>query len=178
MEYENLTLRDLRPNDLPLLLELLQKIDIFDADDRSVAMELLTIIIEQPTQKEYCCIVASDSEDNPLGYSCFGPTPLTEGTFDLYWIVVYPSYAGQGIGSQLLLAVEDRIRQEHGRMLIIETSSKESYARTRQFYRKNGFCLAETIKDFYRQGEDRVTYLKRLIYTPKTDVIERSPIPG
>ena len=39
--------------------------------------------------------------DAVLGYYCIGPTPATEGTFDLYWIAVEPSLHGRGVGSAL-----------------------------------------------------------------------------
>ncbi len=146
----NISLRNLKTNDLPLLADILAGIAVFDQDDRKVAMELLTIILEQPDQKDYLGIVAAGPGDAPVGYACFGPTPLTDGTFDLYWIAVDFACAGQGIGSRLLRAVEEQVRQRQGRLLVLETSSTQCYAQTRQFYLKTGYTLAETIKDFYR----------------------------
>ncbi len=158
----NIVLRDLKTSDRAPLASLLARIAVFDAEDRSVAMELLGIVLEQPGQKDYLCIVAAGPKDMPLGYACFGPTPLTEGTFDLYWIAVDPACAGQGVGTRLLQGVEEQVRQAQGRMMVLETSSMQCYAQTRQFYLKCGYTLAETIPDFYCEGEDRVTYLKRL----------------
>jgi hypothetical protein len=59
-------------------------------------------------------------------------------------------------------AIEDCIRQNHGRLLVIETSSKSTYANTQRFYLKCGCKLGEAIKDFYREGEDRLTFVKYL----------------
>jgi ribosomal protein S18 acetylase RimI-like enzyme len=157
----NVILRDLKTSDQAALAELLARVAVFDQADCSIAMELLTIILEQPEQTDYRCIVAAGPSNVPLGYACFGPTPLTEGTFDLYWIAVDPAYAGQGIGSRLLQAVEEQVRWMRGRLLVLETSSTQCYAQTRHFYLKIGYTLVETIPDFYREGEDRVTYLKR-----------------
>jgi len=97
-----------------------------------------------------------------LGYLCYGPTPLTEGTYDLYWIAVDPDYAGQGIGTRLLKHFENEVRRKQGYLIVIETSSTPEYTDTREFYLRKGYLLAETIKDFYRRGEDRVTYTKYL----------------
>jgi len=36
------------------------------------------------------------------GYACYGPTPLTQGVYDLYWIVVDPQLSGKGFGRYLL----------------------------------------------------------------------------
>ena len=93
---------------------------------------------------------------------CFGPTPLTQGTFDLYWIAVDPACCARGVGTRLLLAAEEVMRSQYGRLVLIETSSGGGYELTRQFYLKNGYTLAETIPDFYRPGEDRVTFTKYL----------------
>ncbi len=90
------------------------------------------------------------------------PYSLTDGTFDLYWIAVDPAWAGQGVGTLLLRRVESMLKEDNGRLIVIETSSSQQYALTRQFYEKNGYVLAETIKNFYRPGEDRVTFVKYL----------------
>ena len=156
------TLRLMNENDRQGLKSMLAGIPSFDADDQAVALELIDAAILDPEQKDYLFLLAVDEADQPIGYACYGPTPLTDGTYDLYWIAVVADLSGKGIGTSLLKAVEKDIQQRKGRMLIIETSSSEEYKKTRQFYIKNGYPLAETIKDFYRPGEDRVTFIKRL----------------
>jgi GNAT superfamily N-acetyltransferase len=154
-------IRSINRSDRPLLAKLLARISSFDLEDQAMALELIDIFLEQPGQKDYFFSLAVNDEDHPVGYACFGPTPLTQGTFDLYWIVVDPELAGQGVGTLLLHFVEHIILSCWGRMLVIETSSAENYACARNFYLKNGYILIETIQDFYRPGEDRVTYIKR-----------------
>ncbi len=153
--------RYLKPQDREPLRQLLRKIDAFDEEDHVTAMELINIAIESPEQKDYLFILAGSDEGSCIGYACYGPTPLTQGTYDLYWIAVDPAWARQGIGTRLLRAVEEVIREARGRMMVIETSSSERYERTRHFYLKNGYHLEETIPDFYQPGENRVTYIKR-----------------
>jgi len=157
----NIRLRNLKPQDCPILERLLSRISIFGKDDEVFAMELIYHALGQADQKDYSFFIAVNDDDCPVGYTCYGPTPLTEGTFDLYWIVVDPTFSGQGIGTILMTAVEEEIRKMKGRMIIIETSSGQHYALTHKFYLKNGYQLAETIQDFYREGEDRVTYTKK-----------------
>ncbi len=106
--------------------------------------------------------MAEDEANTVVGYLCYGPTPLTVGTYDLYWVAVDPEFAGQGIGTLLLEHFENELRRVKGRLIVIETSSSQNYGATRQFYLKNGYHLAEAIKDFYQIGEDRVTYTKYL----------------
>jgi GNAT superfamily N-acetyltransferase len=154
-------LRQLNSNDRHGLESMLAGIPSFDTDDQSVALELVDIALNDPEQIDYLFLLAVDGSDQPIGYACYGPTPLTDGTYDLYWIAVSSDLSGKGIGTSLLQAVEEDIKSRNGRMLIIETSSSEGYEKTRQFYLKNAYPLVETIKDFYRSGEDRVTFIKR-----------------
>jgi GNAT superfamily N-acetyltransferase len=154
-------LRQLNSNDRHGLESMLAGIPSFDTDDQSVALELVDIALNDPEQIDYLFLLAVDGSDQPIGYACYGPTPLTDGTYDLYWIAVSSDLSGKGIGTSLLQAVEEDIKSRNGRMLIIETSSSDGYEKTRQFYLKNAYPLVETIKDFYRSGEDRVTFIKR-----------------
>jgi GNAT superfamily N-acetyltransferase len=156
-------LRVLNNQDRHGLEKMLSTIPAFDDDDQAVALELVDIALDDPAQTDYLFLLAVDAADQPIGYACYGPTPLTEGTFDLYWIAVTADLAGKGIGTSLLQAVEEDIQRRNGRMLIIETSSSDGYEKTRQFYLKNGYPLVETIQDFYRPGEDRVTFIKRFM---------------
>ena len=158
----DIKIRDMRPSDLPDLEKMINRIVEFNLEDRNIAMELLTINATQPEQRDYLVILAVDEQDALLGYACYGATPLTIGTFDLYWIAVDPDWAGKGIGSQLIRIVEGLVKKENGRMLVIETSSSTAYDKTRQFYLKNNYEMVQSIKDFYSEGEDRVTYLKRI----------------
>ena len=157
-----ITFRDLHTTDRPILADLLSGVQDFDLDDQVIAIELIDIAIQQPEQTDYYFQVAADQDDHAVGYACYGPTPLTDGTYDLYWIAVEPAIAGQGIGTMLLKAVEAEIRRRNGRMVVIETSSNPIYELTRKFYLKNGYVLAESIPDFYREGENRNTYIKRV----------------
>jgi ribosomal protein S18 acetylase RimI-like enzyme len=102
--------------------------------------------------------------DELVGYACWGPTPGTEGTYDLYWIVVDPARQGQGVGTELLTAVEQQLAREHGRLLVVETSSRADYAATRAFYERRGYARAATIPGYYAPGDDLVIYLKDLTH--------------
>ena len=155
-------------SDRPALVRLLSRVQEFDDVDIAIALELLGVYLSNSTQKDYIFRVAITEQNLMAGFICYGPTPLTEGTYDLYWIAVDPAYAGQGIGTQLIEQMEYDLIAHHVRLVIIETSSARKYILTRQFYLKNGYFLAEVIPDFYRWGEDRVTFAKFL----SSDIID------
>jgi len=149
------TLEDRSP-----ILEILHRTRMFTPLEIEVARELIDAWLYHPEQKDYILYTA-EGEGKVTGYVCYGPTPATEGSFDLYWIAVDPLYQRSGIGKELLLFTEKRIQECNGRLIIIETSSQEKYAPTRSFYERNGYTLEARIKDFYRVGDDRLIYVKR-----------------
>jgi ribosomal protein S18 acetylase RimI-like enzyme len=100
------------------------------------------------------------------GYACFGPHPLTQGTYDLYWIVVAPAAQGHGIGHALLARVEAEVQARGGRLLLVETSGTPAYAPARQFYESSGYRCEATIHDFYAPGDNLVIFSKDLGQAP------------
>jgi ribosomal protein S18 acetylase RimI-like enzyme len=138
----------------------------FTEDEVRSAMELVDLAQEHPERGEYIVHVLEEPDSGPKkmiqGYVLYGPAPRTEGVFDLYWIAVDPKQQGQGIGQLLLRFVENEVRRQRGRMLLIETSSKESYAPTLRFYERSGYDEISRIKDFYRIENDKVVYCKKL----------------
>ena len=153
-------LRELRADDLAGLEQILAATGAFTPAEVAVAMELLEIVVNQPEQRDYEVAVA-EVLGKAAGYVLFGPVPATEGNFDLYWIAVDPAAQGSGVGQRLLEHVEEEIRRRQGRMVCLETSSQGGYSRARSFYEKAGYQLESRIRDFYRPGDDRLTYVKR-----------------
>ena len=109
----------------------------------------------------YAFLGAFTPEDKLVGYACYGPTPDTDRTFDLYWIAVDPGAQGSGGGTRLLTEVERKLQGQNARMLIVETSSRSQYAPTRHFYAKRGYAEAARVREFYAPLDDRIIFTKR-----------------
>jgi len=101
------------------------------------------------------------------GFACFGPTPATDRTYDLYWIAVDRNAQGTGCGSRLLAEVERSLEALHARMLVVETSSRSDYAATREFYLRRGYVEAARVREFYAPEDDRIILTKRLAGSPR-----------
>jgi ribosomal protein S18 acetylase RimI-like enzyme len=154
--------RSMQPKDRAVIYEILQQTDMFTIPEINVAMELIDIYLFNEDQQDYIIYVATTDQNEVAGYVCFGPTPATEGTYDLYWIAVSPDLQMKGVGKQLLAFTEQEISRLRGRMIVIETSSQQKYTPTQQFYLKNNYHMEARIKDFYRSGDDRLIFTKRL----------------
>ncbi len=153
-------LRRLEPADLPPLTRILRETGAFTEAEVDCALELLHTILDQPRQQDYHVLVAEDN-GQPVGYILYGPVPLTMGNHDIYWIATDPRVQGRGYGRLLLERVEEELRSAGARLICLETSSQGGYERTRRFYEQAGYREESRIRDFYRPGDDRITYVKR-----------------
>lgn len=109
----------------------------------------------------YHFIVLED-EGEILGYACYGPRALTQGTYDLYWIAVDSRKKRKGAGRLLMAQAEKDIAALGGRLVVVETSGKAEYAPTRAFYEGIGYLKEAVLKDFYTDGDDLTIYTKRV----------------
>jgi ribosomal protein S18 acetylase RimI-like enzyme len=161
-------IRPLQSGDRQPLANIIRKTGVFTEDEVHVALELIDIVLTQPHQRDYQ-IYSAEEDSQVLGYYCIGPTPMTVGTFDLYWIAVDPSIHNKGVGRQLLRHCENLIREQSGRLVVAETSSQPKYHNTRQFYIRNDYTELTRIKDYYKIGDDLVIYGKYVSQSPKVN---------
>jgi GNAT superfamily N-acetyltransferase len=153
-------IRSMESGDKGPVLNLIEATNMFTPDEVVVAEEIIDAYLNQPHQKDYDIVVIENAEKQVTGYLSYGPTALTDGTYDLYWMAVSPGHQGKGYGKKLVEWLERKVKEGHGRMIIIETSSQPKYHPTRQFYLRLGYKEVARIPDFYKAGDDRVIYTK------------------
>lgn len=152
--------RPLQAEDREAIKKILEDNEMFTLAEIDCALEQVDLYIQHPHQKDYRLAVVENEKGQVAGFLSYGPTPLTEGTFDLYWIALAPSEQQKGWGKKLLQWLESQIKEEGGRLILIETSSQPKYERARIFYQKMGYQEVARIRDFYRPGDDRIIYAK------------------
>lgn len=151
-------LRPLTPADRDRLEAITRTTGLFGDDEIPVALEVFDAAVAG--SDDYTALGA-DAGDALAGWICWGPTPCTVGTFDLYWIAVDPAQHNAGIGS-LLLAEMERQLAGVARLVVVETAGRAAYAPTRAFYERRGYTAAARIPDFYAPGDDQVVYTKAI----------------
>jgi ribosomal protein S18 acetylase RimI-like enzyme len=152
-------IRRLAPPDRDAVLALLATGGTFTADEIAVAMELVDASLAG--SRDYRVLVCDDA-DTLVGYVCYGPTPMTDGTFDLYWIASCARQRGRGVGTLLVRTMEAELLAEGARLVRIETSQMDGYDAARSFYARLGYHEVGRIRDFYRRGDDLVTLARHL----------------
>jgi ribosomal protein S18 acetylase RimI-like enzyme len=147
------------PADTPALLGIAEATRVFKPIEVAALRELLEDFAKNP--KDHRAIV--DVEGGAVrGFAYYAPASMTDRTWYLYWIAVSPDLQARGVGSAMLRHAEQEIKAAKGRVLFIETSSLETYAKTRRFYQKHSYEQAAVLRDYYAEGDDMVIFRKRL----------------
>lgn len=140
---------------------------VFAPEEESCAAELIELALKDPARTGDYRILVAAPEDAAgpaalAGYICYGPTPMTQGTWDLYWLATAPDFQRQGVARSLCAAMEDEVRGLGGYLIRVETSSTEGYGSAQSFYERSGYPMACRIPDFYKPGDDLLLMFKRL----------------
>lgn len=151
MRWRQLTL----PTDPERVEALVAATGVFTDEEVSVARELVQSTVDA---SEVYRFLFAERDGELVGYTCFERIPLSDLSWDLYWIAVHPSARGTGLAVDLMVRTSNIIRRRGGRFVFAETSSTDPYQRSRAFYLKAGFTEAARFADFYRDGDDKVIY--------------------
>ena len=150
------------PEDTPTLLTLTQTTGVFK-DIEIEALEEVLNDYHADTHRHGHKSVTYEDKGQIIGFAYFAPAAMTDRTWYLYWIAVSKQTQAKGVGGKLLKHAEETIRQERGRILLIETSSLPHYQLTRQFYVKHGYDKEAVLHDYYADGDDMVVFRKRIL---------------
>lgn len=152
----------MKPEDREAVLDIIRATGMFTPVEFQCAQEQVDIFLGQPGQQDYSLVVAENDKGKVVGYMSYGPTPLAEGAYDIYWMAIAPGVQGRGHGRELVCWFEGQVKDWGGRLILIETSSQAKYERTRRFYLSLDYREVARIPDFYKPGDDRITYAKYL----------------
>jgi ribosomal protein S18 acetylase RimI-like enzyme len=152
-----MTVRCPRASDRPIVCEALTSCGAFNEEEIRVAVDMF----DSGLAGEYS-LLGVEAGGQLRAYACFGKAGLTERTWYLYWFCVHPAFQRAGIGQTLERTIEDLVVQSGGDRLVLETSGRADYERSRRFYERAGFTVHGRIPDFYKTGDDCIIYCKRL----------------
>ncbi len=153
-------IRKLANKDREKIKKILIETEMFTDEEINVAIELIDEFLSKGEESGYEIYSSVDDNDEAVGYICFGKRPLTLATFDIYWIAVEPTLQGNGIGKSLMKFAEQKIKEEGGSLILVETSSQDKYQKTRLFYISCGYQEVARIKNFYKLNDDLIIFAK------------------
>lgn len=154
--------RELKTSDAGFIREILESTGFFYDYEIDIALELVEENLLKGEEKSGYIFLIAETYKIPVGFACFGKTPCTAASFDLYWIAVHQEQKGQGIGKLMLTRVEEEIAKQGGKNIWVETSSRPLYEPTRLFYEKNGYSMVSELPDFYGENDHKNIFVKKL----------------
>ena len=122
--------------------------------------EMISDYFNNPETEDIWFTYINKESLSAIGYCV--PEKLTDGTYNLLAIGVIKELQGKGIASEMMKYIEQLIKQKGGRILIVETSSDDAQFAARNFYKKIGYTQEAIIRDFWKEGEDKIVFWKKL----------------
>lgn len=122
--------------------------------------EMISDYFNNPDTQDIWFTYIDNNKQVAIGYCV--PEKLTDGTYNLLAIGVSQDTQRKGIASKMMNYIEQLLKQKDGRILIVETSSDDAQIGARNFYQKIGYTQAAVIKGFWKDGEDKIVFWKKL----------------
>ncbi len=150
-------IRKVIKEDLEGLKAVLDTIELFPSE---YLEDMLSDYFNNPLTEEIWFTAIENNKPAALGYCV--PEKFTDGTYNLLAIGTQKELQGKGIGHVMMNFIEALLKQNGKRLLIVETSSNEQFDLTRKFYLQLNYLPAAVIKDFWKEGEDKIVFWKKL----------------
>ncbi len=154
MSYQ---VRKIIESDIPELKAVLNSIELFPAE---MLNDMISDYLSNAETEELWFTAIENDKPIAIGYCA--PEKLTVGTFNLHAIGVRSDLQGKGIGSAMMEYLESTLKAKNHRILIVDTSGTDDFKLTRKFYENLDYHKESVIRDFWDEGDDKVSYWKKL----------------
>jgi ribosomal protein S18 acetylase RimI-like enzyme len=146
--------------DVPGVLEVALSAGLFPAEEIGIVAELMTDYFATGSAAGHLCLVDVDGAVRGVAYA--EPVRATVGTFELTMIAVDGKDQGRGLGTALLARMERDLAGAGVRLLLVQTSGSDDFARSRRFYAGLAYDEEALVRDYYEDGEDMALFRKAL----------------
>ena len=155
-------IKGIKPAERKSIEEILRSTEFFYEYEIQTALEIADETITKGSEKSGYYWMKVIVKDGLVAFANYGKNAFSTHSWDLYWIAVHQNSRNKKLGSVLLKAIEDDVRNMDGKILWIETSGRPLYASTESFYKRNGYELQASLRDFYGPGDPKKIYSKVL----------------
>jgi len=150
-------IRKIEKKDIPQLKKIIDSTGLFPSE---LLDEMITDYLTNPNSTDIWLTLECNNAPVVIAYCA--PERLTIGTYNLYLIAVLKEYQGKGLGASMMMHIEQLLKEQGHRVLLVETSGLPEYELTRKFYDKSNYHREAVIREFYQAGEDKVVFWKKL----------------
>jgi ribosomal protein S18 acetylase RimI-like enzyme len=153
----NNQIRPITQADLEDLKNVVDSCELFPSE---YLAEMIDDYLHNPDTQDLWFTCIDDHKAIAIGYCV--PEKFTDGTYNLLAIGVARDTQRKGIARDMMQYIEHQLKQKDGRILIVETSSDDAQAAARNFYTRLGYLQTAIIPDFWKEGEDKIVFWKKL----------------
>jgi ribosomal protein S18 acetylase RimI-like enzyme len=154
--FNQVLTRALSRADLPAVSKVVEQTGMFPSE---MLPDMVEPFLARSADHRWIVVVEGDAV---IGFAYSEPERMTDNTHNLLAIAVTPDRQGQGFGKRLVHAIKAALKEQGGRVLLVETSSLPEFTGARAFYDRLGFAREALIRDFYAEGEDKVLFWRKL----------------
>jgi ribosomal protein S18 acetylase RimI-like enzyme len=157
------TIRPATPADVETIKRIGVDAGMFGPDEVGFFDDMLAVFFDGSSPDDHWLVV---DDGTVIAAAYFAREPFADRMWNLFFIAVDPARHGHGIGGMLLADIEEQLRgrgASDARVLIVETSSTDRYARTSDFYRAHGYDEEARIRQFYGPDDDKIVFWKSLV---------------
>lgn len=154
-----INIRPIKLEDIPDLKDIIQTSGLFPAE---LLDDMTSDYFNNPGETTDIWLTLT-VDGKPIGIAYCAPERLTDGTYNLYLIAIHSTQQGKGLGKQFLQYIESLLEVKGNRKLLVETSGLPEFHLTRKFYDQCNYQREAMIKDFYREGDDKIIFSKKLL---------------
>lgn len=143
-------------DDIPALTEVVEATGLFPA-------ELFPDMLRSTLQGQDDALWLVGRIDGVGAGFCYAiPEPMTDGTWNMLALATHPNVQRQGIATQLLQSLVLKLQTKGQRLLIVDTSGQPAFDGARSFYLGNGFEEEARLRDYWAEGDDKITFRRQL----------------
>jgi ribosomal protein S18 acetylase RimI-like enzyme len=153
-------IRAITEADAAAVVEVAVAAGLFAPEDAAFLDKMMADYFGSKRDDGHVCVI--DVDERVMGVVYYEPALATDGTWYVTMIGVRRDAQGRGHGAALMRHVEDALRAEGQRLVLVETSGTPEFALTRQFYAKLGYEEAARVRDYFIDGDDMVLFWKAL----------------
>jgi GNAT superfamily N-acetyltransferase len=154
--------KEIKPEDRTTIEEILRSTGYFYEFEIEIALYLADETLTRGHEDSgYYWMKVTDG-NGMVAFANYAKNSFSIHSWDLYWIAVHQNSRNKKLGSILIKAIEEDVKASGGKILWVETSGRPLYASTESFYKRNGYSLQASLKDFYAPGDPKQVYSKVL----------------
>lgn len=104
----------------------------------------------------------AEIERTICGFGFAEPERLTDRTWNIRALAVSNSVRRKGVARAIVAGIEQHVKARQCRLIVVDTTNLVDQEPARAFYKANAYEHVATVSDFFADGEDKVTFTKRL----------------